>query len=138
MKLADTNPDKPVEEILKEIEYQAQFGLGGRPGDAFVVFGPLSALLVKLSRSAAETADKAAETAEKTFKFTQYLFWTTIVLLAITILLVGLEFMKFNESGHGDPKSNQTQDKNAREISKLPSPTAEQPKGGPKGMDLLK
>ena len=69
------------------------------------------------------------ETADKILLFTQWLFWATVILLIVTILLVALEFMKFNEPRYGDSKSDQTQQKNPREISKLPAPTTQQQKG---------
>ncbi len=136
MKIADTNPDRPIEEILKDIEDQAQYGTRTTVGP--IVLGPMAALLVRLSRDAKETAREAAATADKTLVFTKYLFWATIILLVVTVLLFGLELMKFYESGDRNPETNKTQHQGSVDINKLPAPTTEQPKGGPNGMDLLK
>lgn len=115
MKSADTNPDRAIEEILKDIEVQATYGLSKTQGPW--VLGPIAALLVKLHRLSTETLLKnistqqrlievlerlgaetktaiatSVATADKTLKFTKYLFWATIVLLIVTGFLLLVDF----------------------------------------------
>ena len=141
----NADPNRSTDEILDDIRTSSHLAFNSK--NLAYVFPPLGALLVKLSRDSAsaqkqlvadlnrlgdeakETALQAAKTADKILLFTQWLFWATVILLIVTILLVALEFMKFNEPRYGDSKSDQTQQKNPREISKLPAPTTQQQKG---------
>jgi hypothetical protein len=94
----DTN--RPVEQILEEIKDGAMWGLSRKLLN--YVLPPLAALMVKLSKEAAETSSKnlraqehlrellseASDTADKTLLLTDRLYRATIYLVVLTVLLL--------------------------------------------------
>ena len=78
------DPNRPVEELLSEIQHAA---LGGNAKLIGAVLTPFATLMVKLSRD----AEAGAERMER---LTRRLYFLTVLILALTLLLLIREIAK--------------------------------------------
>ncbi len=83
----NTDPNRPIEEILKDIEHGAFQTKEHQANFLGAVLAPFAGLLVKLSREAQANAQKL-ET------LTTRLFWLTLVIAFLTVVLVLRDFVK--------------------------------------------
>lgn len=80
------DPNRPLDQILSDIESAANHAANiQNPG---LAFAPFSALLIKLSREANETADKNILAQERLILLTNKLLWVTAFVLAVSIALL--------------------------------------------------
>jgi hypothetical protein len=91
--MMNTDPNRPVQEILDEIRqatatvvnqaHNPNLGLA-------MILAPFAALLVRLGKDAAETADK-------NLRIQKRLIWLTVAVLAVSVLTLVLAFFQYQQ-----------------------------------------
>lgn len=84
----DIDPTKSIDKLLLDIRSGAVMSLNNRGLGAGPVLPPFAALLVRLSKDAAETADK-------NIRIQQRLIWLTVAALVVSILTLGAAFFQY-------------------------------------------
>ena len=99
--MLNTDPNRPIDEILAEIRTGAIQGVNQRNLGVTLVLPPLSALLVRLSRDAAETADK-------NLRIQKRLIYLTVLVLGVSVATLILGFFQYRESIQAYPEAKQS------------------------------
>jgi hypothetical protein len=111
----DTNPERPVEEILDQVRAGAALNLVPRQVALGTVVAPFSALLVRLSRDAERTASLVNKKTQQLIVLTRWLIALTVVIILLTAPLVFVEVAKYISELSQPPLDQQEHDSSARQ-----------------------
>ena len=95
MSMWNTDPNRPVGEILDDIKAGAVRSFSPNESNISFVLAPLSALLVRLSKDAEATAVSVNARTHQLIILTRWLIVLTVVIIVLTVPLVCIEVVKY-------------------------------------------